>query len=76
MLGLLLGLFTYDTVTTFNRDVKERKEQEVRQKRLRELQYQLKNPVTKGHRTKCICQLCINRRSRLADEHNTLLAKG
>ena len=71
MLGWILGFMAYDTVKTIN----EKNKKEEKRKRLKQLEWRLSAPMTRGHLKQCICRLCVNRRTAATNEHNRLLAE-
>lgn len=72
MLGLLLGWMAYDTAVTIDRTHKER----TRKQEIQDLEFRLRRPMTRDHRLKCICRLCVNRRNNAQNELKTLLNGG
>ena len=58
MLGLLLGWMAYDTVKTNS----HREQEKSKKSQIWILEHRLKTGMTQGHRSKCVCLLCVNRR--------------
>ena len=71
MIGWMLAFMAYDTVKT----VSDKNAKEEKRKKLKELEWRLSGPMTRGHLKKCICRLCVNRRTAATNEHNRLLAE-
>lgn len=69
MLELILGFMLYDTVKTVN----DNNKREEKRKKLKQLEWRLNAPMTRGHTKKCICRLCVNRRTAAINEHKRLL---
>ena len=69
MIGWMLAFMAYDTVKTVNDNHKR----EEKRKKLKQLEWRLNAPMTRGHTKKCICTLCCNRRTAAINEHNRLL---
>lgn len=76
MIGWMLAFMAYDTVTTLNDKAAAKQKREEKRKKLKELEWRLSGPMTRGHLKKCICRLCVNRRTSATNEHNRLLAEG
>ena len=75
MIGYVLAFMAYDTVTTLNDKLEKQNKDKERRKKLQQLQWRLNAPMTRGHTKKCICLLCVNRRTAATNEHNRLLAE-
>lgn len=75
MLGYVLAFMAYDTVTTLNDKAAAKQKKQEKQRQIRELEWRLSASMTRGHTKKCICQLCVNRRTRATNELNRLLAE-
>jgi len=73
MIGLLLGLMAYDTATTISRNIQKKEDEAERKKKLKELQWKLRRPMTRNHFIDCKCQLCVRRREDYTLEFNLLL---
>lgn len=73
MIGYVLAFMAYDTVTTLNDKAKAEQERKDKRKKLQQLQWRLQAPMTRGHTKKCICRLCVNRRTAASNELNMLL---
>lgn len=69
MIGWMLAFMAYDTVKTVNDNHKR----EEKRKKLKQLEWRLNAPMTRGHTKKCTCTLCSNRRTAAINEHNRLL---
>lgn len=69
MIGWMLAFMAYDTVKTVNNNHKR----EEKRKKLKQLEWRLNAPMTRGHTKKCKCTLCVNRRTAAINEHNRLL---
>ena len=69
MIGWMLAFMAYDTVKTVNDNHKR----EEKRKKLKQLEWRLSAPMTRGHTKNCICRLCVNRRTAATNEFNRLL---
>ena len=69
MIGWILAFMAYDTVKT----VKEKNEKEKQRTKIQKLKWRLQSPMTQGHTKKCICRLCVNRRTTATTELNKML---
>ena len=76
MFGLFLGLITYDTLTSVSKKIEEKEKAEKRSKRIKELQWILRRPMTRTHYIDCKCLLCTRRREDYTTEFNTLVYGG
>jgi hypothetical protein len=74
MLGLFLGLITYDTVTTVSKNIKRKEDKAARKKKFKDLQWRLSRPMTRNHYLDCKCRLCVRRREDCTLEFNMLLS--
>ena len=72
MLSILLGLLTYDTIKTVNKQFKDREKAEKRNQLIKKLQFRLRRPMTRTHPINCSCRLCNVRREKCITELNTL----
>ena len=75
MIGYILAFMAYDTVTTISKREEDKAAKEAKRKKLKQLQWRLQAPMTRGHTKKCICLLCVNRRTAATNEYNSLLAE-
>jgi hypothetical protein len=71
MIGWILAFMAYDTVKTIDNNLAR----EEKRKKLKELEWRLSTSVTRDHLKKCICRLCVTRRTNLTNEYNRLLAE-
>jgi hypothetical protein len=71
MLGWVLGFMAYDTIRTVNDKAKEKQ----REKEIKDIQFRLRKPMTRGHFKQCKCRLCQNRKADLNDKLTVLLSK-
>jgi len=63
MVGWILTAMAADLVITKNKEAAEREKKQKRIKRVKQLQFMLARPATRGHFMDCRCGLCHNRRT-------------
>ena len=69
MLGWVLAFMAYDTAKTLNSQAENKK----RSQEIKNLQFRLKRPMTRGHDYQCKCRLCYNRRQSAVNRLNELI---
>ena len=69
MIGWILAFMAYDTVKT----VSQKNKEEEKRMNIQKLKWRLQSPMTQGHTKKCICRLCVNRRTSATTELNKML---
>lgn len=70
MLPWVLAFMAYDTAKTLNKKSEEKQ----RRQKIKDLQFKLSRPMTRGHTKQCICRLCSNRRNNTINEINQLIS--
>jgi len=69
MLGWVLAFMAYDTAKTLNNQADKKK----RRQEIKDLQFRLQRPMTRGHNYQCKCRLCYNRRQSAINRLNELI---
>ena len=75
MLGLLLGLLTFDTVTTVNNNIKKKEQARKRDFRIYEIKRKLNRGLVPAHYRDCSCPKCETIRLELHTELKTLITQ-